>query len=250
MVVGGRPQGPNLPVTPMHRLRAEVLPEGAGEVAIGDVEAHHLRVRRAEHGDAVTIIDGAGGVATGSLHLAGREWIARIATVERVAPPGFFTLLVGSGDKDRFGWLVEKAVEVGVSRIVAVSTERSRTVASRVRDQHLERLQRRADEALKQCGGLWAMQVDPAVVPLEAALGLGAPGERWLADAAGGPPTPLSLGRGAVLIGPEGGLTEGERNLALGQGFAPVRLGPLTLRFETAAIAAGLVARLSAEEPR
>ena len=67
------------------------------------------------------------------------------------------TLAVGAGDRDRFAWLVEKAVELGVTAVVPLETERTAGVATRVATtQHLAKLRRQALEAIKQCGAAWA----------------------------------------------------------------------------------------------
>lgn len=248
-MVRGRPAPRAGPIAAVHRLRVESLLDATAELRLPDAEAHHLRVRRAESGDRAELLDGAGAVATGTLQLAGRDWVARIERIDRYPAPPPVILLVGSGDKDRFGWLIEKAAEIGATRVVAVETERGRTVSTRVRESHLERLQRRADEALKQCGGSWGMIVGP-VVSLAEAIEFATPDRRWLADREGGSSSQIMHGTGTVMVGPEGGLTAEERSLLLGQGFAPVRLGPHTLRFETAAIAAALLTRLPREDGR
>jgi 16S rRNA (uracil1498-N3)-methyltransferase len=102
----------------------------------------------------------------------------------------------------------------------------------------MERLQRRSLEALKQSGGAWAPRVD-APMPLAHVLDAGRDCTRWLASASD-EHVPESITRGplAILVGPEGGLTAGERDTAMRAGWQPVRLAPATLRFETAAIAA------------
>jgi 16S rRNA (uracil1498-N3)-methyltransferase len=66
-------------------------------------------------------------------------------------------------------------------------------------------------------------------------------GARWLADAAGTPPPALAATEPlTAIIGPEGGLTDAERAAAVAAGYRPIRLGALTLRFETAALAAAV----------
>ena len=66
------------------------------------------------------------------------------------------TLAVGAGDRDRFGWLVEKAAELGVTTLVPIETARTTGVATRLRGKHLEKLRRQALEAIKQSGAPWA----------------------------------------------------------------------------------------------
>jgi 16S rRNA (uracil1498-N3)-methyltransferase len=149
------------------------------------------------------------------------------------------TLAVAAGDRDRFSWMVEKAAELGVTSIVPLRTARIAGVATGLKDRHLPRLRRHALEVVKQCGAAWALKLEDPV-PLDDFLGRPAEaGVRWLAHESGTPPTPiLSQDPVAVVVGPEGGLTDGERSAVIGAGYVPVSLSPHTLRFETAAIAA------------
>jgi 16S rRNA (uracil1498-N3)-methyltransferase len=160
-----------------------------------------------------------------------------------VPRPAALTLAVGAGDKERFAWLVEKAAELGATRVLPLETERTAGVASRLRPAQLDKLRRLALETLKQCGAAWAMEVaDPATI--DDLVGAPPEGARWLAHARGVPvPAGLDSGPVTVVVGPEGGLTAGETGRLQAAGYRPVTLGPFTLRFETAALAAaGLVA--------
>lgn len=218
-----------------------------GEVAadqllqLGHDEAHHLRVRRAEPGQHVALRDGAG--LTGEavlLESTPKHALIRLIEVSRAPEPAPLELLVAAGDKERFGWLVEKAAELGVTRIVPVQTERTAGVASGIVSSHLHRLRRRALDAIKQSGAAWA-PVLAEVTPFADALGAGTGSLRWLADPAGAwPPERVDHGPAAVMIGPEGGLTIREREAAGTAGWTSVRLGAGVLRFETAAIAAAV----------
>jgi 16S rRNA (uracil1498-N3)-methyltransferase len=206
--------------------------------AVDEAEGHHLRVRRAAAGERVALRDGAGLVGTGRLVADGHEWVVDVEAVERKARPAELTLAIGAGDRDRFAWLVEKAVELGATSVVPLETERTSGVATRVRDAHLPKLRRVALEAIKQCGAAWALEVDEPQ-PLTEFIARTEPGIHWLADASGAPPPPtLDASPVTVVIGPEGGLTEPERGLLLSAGYRPLALAPHTLRFETAALAA------------
>src|SRR5262249_30448134 len=140
--------------------------------------------------------------------------------------------------KDRFAMVVEKATELGATHVMPLITERSESVASRVRGEGRGRLERRALEALKQCGAVWVPEIaDP--LPLADFLTREPDGSRWLADANGGAPAAVSpLAPLTIVVGPEGGFSEQERATVLAAGFLPCRLGPNVLRFETAAVAA------------
>lgn len=211
-------------------------------------EAHHLDVLRLGQAEELRVVDGAGMVGWG--RRAGASAAISVERVERVAPPAVTLLAAGAGDKDRFLALVEKAVELGATRIVPLETEYSRSVATRVRDKHHERLVQRAQQALKQSRNPW-MPLIEGPLSLEDFLASELPAHRWLADTAGAPPAALARSDGlALAIGPEGGFTEAERVSLVRAGFAPVTLGPYVLRFDTAAVAALTLAdHLRSREP-
>ncbi len=207
-----------------------------------DGEAHHLQVRRVEPGESVELRDGEGLVGRGTLRRAGKSWTVDVIETSRVPAPLPLTLAVGAGDRERFGWLVEKATELGVTMVVPLECERTAGVATRVRTQHLDRLRRYALEAVKQSGAPWATRVaEPA--SLDDLIGEGLAGTGWLADAEGEPaPAVLHTEPVTAVVGPEGGLTPSERQRLREAGYRPIRLSAHTLRFETAAIAAAAAA--------
>jgi 16S rRNA (uracil1498-N3)-methyltransferase len=211
-------------------------------------EEHHLGVLRVEEHAELRVVDGQGTIGWGRY-----RWSPPTIMIERVeqaAAPAPLWLAAGAGDKERFFTLVEKAVELGVTRIVPLETEHSRSVSSRVRKVHGEKLLQRAGQAVKQSRNPWLPSID-APVALEEFIAGDLPRCRWLTDPAGGPPVSLHPAEALVLaIGPEGGFTEAERGSILRAGFAPVRLGPYVLRFDTAAVAAlALAAHLRSREP-
>lgn len=210
-------------------------------IPLPEREAHHLRVRRARPGDPVELLDGEGAILRGRVDLENGEFRIRAEeAVTRCAPPLPLVLRVAAGDRDRFAWLVEKATELGVSRITPLETTRTRSVASRLQTHHLPALQQRAREAAKQCGAPWI----PVLEPLTGVEDL-APadsGVRWLADPGGTPVTVTSVrGPVEILVGPEGGFTSEEVAFLCGTGALPVRFGGHTLRFETAAVAGAVL---------
>ena len=210
-------------------------------VLLGDDEQHHLKVRRVAAGADVQFTDGAGLRGAGTLVAQGRDLALEIGALEPVPPPVPLVLGVGAGDRDRFGWLVEKATELGVTEIVPLETERTLGVATGLRPEQLDKLRRRAREVLKQCGGAWAPALrDPQ--PIGLFVRRPDTGSRWILDAAGGAPPALDPSLPAcALVGPEGGLNDAEKSLAREHGYAPVAAGPLTMRFETAALSAAVL---------
>jgi len=201
-------------------------------------EVRHLEVRRVSAGEAVTVLDGVGTRGFGRLERDGSDQVVVLERVVSEPPPPPVTLAVGAGDRDRFALVVEQATQLGATRIIPLECERTRGVATRLRDGHLDRVRRRAREALKQCGAAWVPVIEPPA-PLERVLATAGPGARWLTDHAGrdapglGPHGPVT-----ILVGPEGGFTAAERDLAMQEGFTMIRLGPHILRFDTAALAA------------
>ena len=227
-----------------------LIPPGSaadgGPVLLDDDEQHHLKVRRVPAGSDVAFTDGAGVRGTGSVVAHGRAFALAIGSVEQVAAPAPLVLAVGAGDRDRFGWLVEKATELGVTEIVPLETERTRGVATGLKPEQLDKLRRRAREVLKQCGGAWvpgaarspAVRARSCSVPTRERDGCSMRREALRRRSTRRqPPAPWWDPR-------EDSATSSEP-AALAHGFIPVLAGPLTLRFETAAIAAAVLIQAS-----
>lgn len=229
-------------LVPKGALREQVV------IALEDEERHHLRVRRANEGDMVRLLDGAGAVADGKLLRQGKGLAVLVGGVSQVPQPTPFALVVGAGDRDRFAWLVEKAAELGVSDLIPLVTDRTGGVAAGIRPTHVAALQRRARQAIKQSRAPWSPVIHPPRSVDEVTTGTSSP-HRWLGDVNGNPPPAVPPdGAMTVVVGPEGGFTPEERERFLGAGFAPVRLAPHLLRFETAALAAAAV--VASQRPR
>jgi 16S rRNA (uracil1498-N3)-methyltransferase len=178
----------------------------------------------------------------GVLHRVGEAWRFEVEIAVIEPRPPELILAVGAGDRDRFLWLVEKAAELGVTRVVPVETVHTRSVASRIREGALDKAGRRAREACKQSGNAWVPVVEP-LATISALPGI-ASGVLWLlADPHGRelPAIPQAQGLG-WLIGPEAGFTDDEvATIETDLGAAPIRLGRHVMRFETAAIAAAVL---------
>jgi 16S rRNA (uracil1498-N3)-methyltransferase len=215
---------------------------------IGD-EAHHLlHVMRAKAGQQATLFDGSGAEFLARVESLGRSEV-QLSVVERIErdreSPLELTLAVALPKGDRQRWLVEKAVELGVSRLVPLETTRG--VAQPI-DKALARLRRTVIEASKQCGRNRLLEV-AASQPFAAYCQsdcqpdslrvLAHPaGETTLHEVLRDRPEIRSL---AAAIGPEGGWTDEESGLAHAHGWHSVRLGPRILRVETAALAIAAV---------
>ncbi len=216
-------------------------------VSLGGGEVHHARVRRLGVGDRVRLVDGNGTVGWGAFVKLTREHaIVAIDRVERAEPLAPIHLMVPIADRERMLLAAEKATELGISSWRPVAWRRSRSVAGRGEGASFQgKVRLRMINALTQSGGAWLPVLYPDAT-LERAIAACPPGARWLLDVDGDPVPVAGLGGEAPLtiaVGPEGGVEAEERDMLLGSGFVPVRLAPLTLRFETAVIAALAVAR-------
>jgi len=216
------------------------------EHTVREATANHItRVLRLRSGDALVVFDGRGG-----------QYAARIAAVRkstvvlRVAEheaaeresPLHITLAQGISRGERMDFVMQKATELGVSRIVPVVSERSvvRLDAPQA-DNRLRHWRAVVIAACEQCGRNRVPELDPPLA-LERLLASEKLPERRLmltADATlrvrdlEAKPEPV-----AVLIGPEGGLAPAEHSAALRAGFLALRVGPRVLRTETAALTA------------
>jgi 16S rRNA (uracil1498-N3)-methyltransferase len=152
-----------------------------------------------------------------------------VVEVERPTPALTVGFSLVKGDRPE--WTVQKLTELGVDRIVPLTTDRTvvRWDAAKAA-RNGERLRRIAREAAMQCRRVWLPVVDD-VQSFDAAVD--AP-DVCVADPGGRPPT---LERPSILVGPEGGWSDRER--ARVDASARVALGPHVLRAETAAVAAG-----------
>ena len=134
-----------------------------GVVILDDDEAHHLRVRRLGEGSVIRLVDGRGAVATARISIEERMVSARVMATTMIGAPPLTELILGAGDRDRFLSAVEKATELGATRIVPVLAERVAGVATRFQSAHVEKAEARAREAVKQCGATWTPAVGAPV---------------------------------------------------------------------------------------
>lgn len=215
-------------------------------------EAHHaLHVLRLEPGAPVTLLDGAGHTRRCTVAETSKHTLSLSVqeTQFTPAPPCPLTLFVALPKGKIIEDIVQKAVELGVQRIVPLLTERvvaqldaDGAAAKREKWQHV------AIEAIKQCGAAWLPQVEPPqsitrarthAANLELHYVGSLQTERrhprgWLEDfQAQHARPPRSAG---VWIGPEGDFTLAELQAIEAAGAKPITLGQLTLRVETAAI--------------
>ena len=209
----------------------------------GEDEKHIKTVLRAREGQEITVCDG-----------AGTDYLCRILSLERgvhteilsaapcdVEPETKITLYQGLPKADKMEWIIQKCVELGVERMVPVSTERAIVKLDKKEGKKLERWQKIAEAAAKQSGrGIIpqmgenvlsfreavaeAAKLDGALIPYEKEEERGI--REFVRDFSG-----KTVG---VFIGPEGGFSPEEVALAEEAGILPVTLGKRILRTETA----------------
>jgi 16S rRNA (uracil1498-N3)-methyltransferase len=229
------------------RIYVPVELAAGAEIALPAQAGEHLtRVLRLEAGAAFTVFNGQGGEYSAVLGARdGKRVMARLGghePVERESPLTI-TLLQGVARGERMDLIVQKATELGVSRIVPVLAERSVVkVDAKQRERKLEHWQAIAISASEQCGRNRVPGVSAPVALGDAIAALPQESLRCLL-AADGSKSLAAAARGAasavvLLIGPEGGLADKERSHAGASGFAAYRLGPRILRTETAGLAA------------
>ncbi|NMG44526.1 16S rRNA (uracil(1498)-N(3))-methyltransferase [Aromatoleum toluvorans] len=216
----------------------------AGEIQLPEALAHHaVRVLRLRDGDPLILFDGGGGEVPAVLHVRGKQCFATLAErrdVERESPlPLVLVQALASGDK--MDWIVQKAVELGVSALVPVQAERSvLRLAGERAAKRVEHWQQVAVSACEQSGRNRVPAVAP-ITGLRDFLARPHDGVRLVLD-----PTATTrlldaerpAGAVQLLIGPEGGWSDEELAACRSAGCGGVTLGPRVLRTETAGIAA------------
>jgi 16S rRNA (uracil1498-N3)-methyltransferase len=211
------------------------------EIALERAQSHYLTtVMRLNAGDPVRIFNERDG-----------EWLAHLASARKsgavraerrvadVQPPPDIDLVFAPLKQLRLDYAVQKATELGVRRLRPVITER--TIVRRV---NADRLRANAIEAAEQCNLVFLPEIaEPR--PLEAMLGEWDPARRVVyCDETAPVADPVAaLGKlrlpVAILVGPEGGFTSGERAMLRSLPFVTrIALGPRTIRADTAAVAA------------
>ncbi len=235
----------------------------SGAFTLDGAEFHHMvRVTRHQVGDTVRLFDGHGHEADAEITAVSRTAAAmkvgKVEVMPSEASPRLI-LAVPIPKFTRAGWLIEKAVELNVSKLVPLTTARS---VVDPRDSRIETFRNSIISASKQCGRSRLMEISPPA-KLDDLIKSRFDGQLAVVAHPGGMPLSETLVRSLlkdaadrapakskaaapdsifVVIGPEGGLTVEEVAQAVGAGVRLVGLGPQVLRVETAALlAAGLI---------
>lgn len=231
------------------RFFVDEVRNGRAEIC-GDDARHLTRVLRVEVGQRYEISDNRN-VFVAEIETARKEHVI-FKTLEKLSLPpeqAAITLCAALIKFDHFEWMIEKATELGVARIVPVIATRTEHGLERAAIKRVERWRRIALEASQQSRRACLPEVDEPIefaeaLPIDARY-------RYALDE--DPATPLLAGALpasressdsiAILIGPEGGWTDDERFKFPASGWSAVSMGPLILRAETAAMAALAVIR-------
>ena len=231
---------------PTPRFYIPVPLAAPARLALPAAAAHHAaRVLRLQVGDELTLFNGVGGEYAARIVVIGKQEvtvdIGRHDPVERESLLDV-TLVQALSSAERMDFTIQKAVELGVTQIVPVESERcvlrlqGERAAKRV--QHWQQV---VISACEQCGRNRVPKIGPITVLSVWLASAKRDTQRWLllpeADTSlrdlARPLQPVEL-----LVGPEGGFTDAEIEAAQRQGCQPLRLGPRVLRTETVAPAA------------
>jgi len=236
----------------MHRFYLPPEHCAGGSLRLDASEAHHaLRVLRVKYGEMVSVLDGIGNEFLCTVDHCSRDSVTLSLSLKNFTPstPCPVTLLVAVPKGKIIEDIIQKAVELGASRIVPLLTERVATHldAGAAADKR-GKWQQVAIEAIKQCGALWLPKIE---TPMTIVQFLARP-ERFDLSLVGSLQTErrhprecfeefqIKHGRrpqsAAVWIGPEGDFTLDELQAIQNSGAQPVSLGKLVLRVETAAV--------------
>ena len=213
----------------------------AQSVPLNKDQAHYIfSVMRKRIGETILIFDGNNGEWEASIEEISKKSGVLLCikqTKPQIMPPDLW-LFFSPLKKVRTDFIVEKATELGVAKIIPVQTEH--TNADRV---NLSRLSAHAIEAAEQCGGIYIPKIEELQKINEVLENF--PLDRRLLfcdeklQASEVNLENLKKGKWAILVGPEGGFSEIERNYLKGLKFTfSISLGPRILRADTAAVTA------------
>lgn len=204
-----------------------------------DEARHAVQVLRTKLGETVWVTDGCGNRYESQVHLIGKRSL-ELKIMNRLFSPKESLPVLAVGmikSRERLEWLVEKSVELGVSKLILMQTERSER--SHVREDRLRAIQ---VSAMKQCMTSWLPELVTGM-SFEAALDEGKLTHQPMyiahekASSESRLPHTDATASPLLLVGPEGGFSDREVQLAVDAGAKMVSLGPRRLRAETAALA-------------
>lgn len=227
-----------------HLVYQPGLDPGAENIVIsGDEAKHAIRVKRAQVGHRVGVVDGKGLLLIAEVIGTGRDLELRVERRSRVDPPTPRIELFSAVPKGpRSGDLINGVSQAGADRWSPLVTAFAVESATPAKYARWERI---AAESLKQCGRGWLLELgEPAALPVAVAPAEGV--DVVIADAGGERYEPVAAATVRVLVGPEGGWRADELDAAVGSGARRCCFGPYVMRVETAAVVATAVVRHAA----
>jgi len=229
---------------PFPRIHCDLrLGPGAQFSLAPDAAQHVAKSLRLKSGDALIVFDGRGGEYDAVIQKVDRDRVdVKVGAFRDVDRESSIDvgLVQGLPEADKMDWIIQKAAELGVAWIQPIVCDRSVVRLSGERAARREaHWQRVAVAACEQCGRNRIPEVKPTI-SFQSWIVAAGETPRWILVPEGTPIRSLAAPEGPfeLLVGPEGGLSERERELAAGAGCAPVSLGRRVLRTETAALAA------------
>jgi len=228
------------------RVLTDTVPEPGARIDIRGDERHYVvDVRRCRVGDSIELVGRADGRRAAAVirEVSGDLVTAEVLeVVDAVRAVREVQVLAAVPKRDLADDMVRRLSEIGIARFTPVVAERSVVAPG---EGKLARWRRIADEAVRQCGRGTPLEIDPLTLLSDALRGADAASRLILDPRAPQTRFAEACGRArsiAVAIGPEGGFTAEELELAAALGFFPICLGGTILRIETAAIAAAVLA--------
>lgn len=214
-------------------------------VTITGEEFHHARVLRLKEGEEVELFDGRGTIAKGNVTIIAPDALhVSVATIipSRELPSRIIVAPVLI-HPDKFELVLQKATELGAAEFIPLTSDRMETRVERVAGK-VARWEKIIREATKQCGrGL----IPAIAAPMPFARLAERPEKKVLFEAGAPQETRPGITDTILLVGPEGGWSDGELALAREREFEFRSLGPRRLRAETAAIVATAMMAASLE---
>jgi 16S rRNA (uracil1498-N3)-methyltransferase len=217
---------------------------GGGELSLDERAAHYVgQVLRMRAGRELILFNGDGNAYAATITESGKKHVLcqldSTALAALPSSPLNIELGIALSKGDRFDWVIQKATELGVTTITPLFSER---VDVKLSGERLEKKQRHWQQimisACEQCGRNDLVTINPAQALSQWRSSVNAELKLVLCPAVEGAIANDQVSEIALLVGPEGGLSDAEIADCLSQGFAALQLGPRVLRTETAPITA------------
>jgi 16S rRNA (uracil1498-N3)-methyltransferase len=214
------------------------------QLNLEETASHHLsKVLRMQTGRELILFNGAGGEFAATINEVTKKFVTVTIgehSLDNRESPLELELAIGISRGERFDWVLQKATELGVTKITPLITERTEVkIGGERQDKLMDRWQQILISACEQCQRN-LLPVLSAPVQISAWLPEVISEQRFVLHHRDSQKLPAAQQPQSVtlLIGPEGGLSEREIDQALVQNFKALTLGPRVLRTETAPVAA------------